>query len=526
MSYLVLARKWRPQRFEDLQGQEAIVTVLRNAIGQSRIAHAYLFSGPRGVGKTSAARIMAKSLNCVEGPTSLPCGRCPFCTSITDGSSVDVIEIDGASNNSVDDIRDLRERVKYAPAGGRYKVYIIDEAHMLSGSAFNALLKTLEEPPPHVVFVLATTAPNKIPITVLSRCQHLPFKRIPSRVIRDRLQFITGAEKIALTERALDVLARSADGSMRDALTLLDQASAFSAEIREEDLMALLGLTDASMVLGMVNAVISSDRPAILALTEQVYERGLDVREFARAFISVVRDLLVCKVLGGVEAHADLDEERRRRIADLLPLVSEEQLTLLLDLMISAENEIRLAAFPRVALEMVLMKASFLARFRDVGEILKKLPSAGAAPPKGEGKRAVPAKKPVDDSAEQTCVLPPHLAGGTGLWESIVRKVDERDHVLACKLSHATGTVAGDVLSITFNGGFAVHADAVLEKRKMLEDLATELAARRVRVEVATKKVEADDMREKVLGNSAVKDALELFEGRIVDIRPKGKKGR
>ena len=196
MSYLVLARKWRPQGFDDLIGQEPIMHILRNALVQSKISHAYIFSGPRGVGKTTTARILAKALNCKEGPTPSPCGKCNSCTSITDGSSVDVTEIDGASNNSVDDIRDLRERVKYAPTGGKYKVYIIDEVHMLSTSAFNALLKTLEEPPSHVIFVLATTEMKKIPATVLSRCQHMPFRRISSSMIKTRLRQIAEAEGI------------------------------------------------------------------------------------------------------------------------------------------------------------------------------------------------------------------------------------------------------------------------------------------------------------------------------------------
>ena len=233
MSYLVLARKWRPKEFDDLVGQEPIMRILKNAITQGKIAHAYLFSGPRGVGKTSSARILAKAMNCKEGPTPVPCGVCGSCTAINDGSSIDVTEIDGASNNSVDDIRDLRERVKYASSGGKYKVYIIDEVHMLSGSAFNALLKTLEEPPSHVIFVLATTEMKKIPATVLSRCQHMPFRRISGNVIRARLKQISDTEGIHISPSALGLVARAADGSMRDSLTILDQLSSFSAEITE-----------------------------------------------------------------------------------------------------------------------------------------------------------------------------------------------------------------------------------------------------------------------------------------------------
>src|SRR3990172_11542838 len=203
MSYLVLARKWRPQSFNELIGQEPIIRILKNSVDQGKVAHAYLFSGPRGVGKTSTARILAKALNCKDGPTSVPCGACASCISITDGSSVDVMEIDGASNTSVDDVRDLRERIKYAPSGGKYKVYIIDEVHMLSSSAFNALLKTLEEPPSHVIFVLATTEMKKIPATVLSRCQHMPFRRISSSEIRARLKHISDAEGIRISSPAL-----------------------------------------------------------------------------------------------------------------------------------------------------------------------------------------------------------------------------------------------------------------------------------------------------------------------------------
>jgi len=265
MSYLVLARKWRPRVFEDLIGQEGITRILSNAISQGKIAHAYLFSGPRGVGKTSTARILAKALNCEKGPDRNPCGSCLSCSAIAEGTSMDVMEIDGASNNSVNDIRDLRERVKYVAAGGGYKVYIIDEAHMLSDAAFNALLKTLEEPPSRVVFVLATTVPRKIPATVLSRCQHLPFKRIPGQKIKARLKMISDSEGINIDDEAIEMIARAADGGMRDSLTILDQVAAFSSDISASDIKDLLGVADFAAISELSRAVLEGDRDRIVS---------------------------------------------------------------------------------------------------------------------------------------------------------------------------------------------------------------------------------------------------------------------
>src|SRR4030067_3500260 len=297
MSYLGLARKWKPQGFDDLIGQEPIIRILKNSIDQEKIAHAYLFSGPRGVGKTSMARILAKALNCKDGPTANPCGQCPSCLSVTDGSSMDVMEIDGASNNSVNDIRDLRERVKYAPSGGRYKVYIIDESHMLSDAAFNALLKTLEKPPPHVVFVLATTAPKKIPSTVLSRCRHLPFRRIPSQEIKERLKKISQAEGINVSGTALELIARAADGSLRDSLTILDQLSSFSSDINDSDVKDLLGITDFSLLSQISVALIEGKREEILKIIEELAERGTDIRSFIKELVHFFRDLLIARVI-------------------------------------------------------------------------------------------------------------------------------------------------------------------------------------------------------------------------------------
>jgi len=260
MDYQVSARKYRPSMFDDVIGQPHVVQMLVNAITAKRIAHAFLFSGTRGVGKTTVARLLAKALNCERGPTSTPCGKCPNCLEIAQGISVDVIEIDGASNTGVDDVRELRENVKFAPFRGHYRIYIIDEVHMLSNSAFNALLKTLEEPPPHVVFIFATTEIHKIPPTILSRCQHYSFRRISRAEIIQRLRYVAAQEGIGVEDRSLASLARASEGSMRDALSLLDQAVAFGGKtVRQSDLETLLGSVPQEHIRAMISAILAQD---------------------------------------------------------------------------------------------------------------------------------------------------------------------------------------------------------------------------------------------------------------------------
>ncbi|MFC1549345.1 DNA polymerase III subunit gamma/tau [Nitrospirota bacterium] len=373
MSYLVLARKWRPQRFEDLIGQDPIVQVLRNSFAQDKLAHAYVFSGPRGVGKTSTARILAKTLNCKGDPASAPCGECPSCKAIADSADIDVIEIDGASNNSVDNIRDLRERVKYAPSGGSFKVYIIDEAHMLSTSAFNALLKTLEEPPPHVIFVMATTEARKIPLTVMSRCQHLPFRRVSSKPIKERLRHIVESEGVKVTEGALSLIARASDGSIRDSLTLLDQVTSFSSDVNEENIKDLLDIADAGALADIATAVLGGEREEIFRHIESLVERGTDLRAFAKDLIRFFRDMLVAKVAASTDGLLELSDEERTAIDSIISDFPEEHLTLVLSEIIKAEADVRTAFSPRVSLEMSLLKVSYLSSFMDINEAISAL---------------------------------------------------------------------------------------------------------------------------------------------------------
>src|SRR4051812_44517727 len=297
VNYQVFARKYRPQTFDDLVGQPHVSRTLKNAVAQNRLAHAYLFVGPRGVGKTSAARILAKSLNCIQGPTVTPCGVCDNCKEIAAGNSLDVIEIDGASNNSVEDVRELRDNVRYAPAKGRYKIYLIDEVHMLSSAAFNALLKTLEEPPPHVKFIFATTEPQKVLPTILSRCQRFDLHRIPAKLIANHLQYIAKQEKITLEPAAAHAIARGAEGGLRDAESMLDQLVAFCGDpIGEADVLKVFGFTSEQTVADLTDKIVRSATAEAIDIVHAQCEAGKDMMKLMSDLISYLRDLLVFKV--------------------------------------------------------------------------------------------------------------------------------------------------------------------------------------------------------------------------------------
>lgn len=552
MSYLVLARKWRPQGFDDLIGQEPITRILKNAIGQGKIAHAYLFSGPRGVGKTSTARILAKALNCQAGPTSSPCGSCSFCTSITEGSSVDVMEIDGASNNSVNDIRDLRERVKYVPSGGRYKVYIIDETHMLSDAAFNALLKTLEEPPSHVVFVLATTAPRKIPSTVLSRCQHLPFRRIPSLLIKDRLKKISTEENISISGPAMEMIARTADGSLRDSLTILDQISSFSSDISEHDVKDLLGITDFSLLSQLAASLIDGKREEILIITAELAEKGTDIRSFIRELIQFFRDMLVLCIIKKPDDMLDLGKEDLAIMQNILLKTTEDHLTLLLSELLKAELDVRNASSPRLAFEMSLLKASFLRDMKPLREIMenleeyiKRVPDSGVADTgkihptlmqdttkETRGDQRESSEKISLDQEEETASLSEPVrtesqapvSEGQALTDEIWdRALSKMTPPLQSKLSTASFQLDGDKLILTLNGGDSVFSDSLTKNRERIEQIFSGELGNAVRLEVLTAKkkvVRRKDLKEEVMADSAIQEVLDLFEGRILDVMP------
>ena len=360
MSYVVLARKWRPLSFDDVIGQEHVTATLKKAIEKKRVAHAFIFSGTRGVGKTTTARILARALNCEKGPTPSPCGECASCKGILNGSSLDVLEIDGASNNSVDDIRELRENVSYASMGGKYRIFVIDEVHMLSKSAFNALLKTLEEPPPNVIFIFATTEPQKIPATIHSRCQRYDFRRIVPEQILNRLTYICDREEIAFEKTALSLIASKADGSMRDALSLLDKVlSCCPEKILEHEARVTLGLVSREVYERVMDAIARKERAEVLSIVREVLLQGFDLYEFVLGLEEHLRDLLFCRINGSLEGLA-VELETVAVLQKSAVRFSEGDLLRMMELVRRSENDLKRSAFPRFAIEILLLKLVYL----------------------------------------------------------------------------------------------------------------------------------------------------------------------
>jgi len=373
MTYQVLARKWRPQVFQDVIGQEHVAQTLMNAIKTGRLAHAYLFSGPRGVGKTSVARIFAKAINCDHGEPGVPCNQCRSCIEITDGSSVDVQEIDGASNRGIDEIRELRESIKYMPSSSKYRIYVIDEVHMLSLQAFNALLKTLEEPPAHVKFIFATTESHKVPVTILSRCQRYDFKRIPAADIVAHLKKIAEDEGVDIAASGLGIIAREAEGSMRDAQSLMDQVISFSGQtVRDRDITDILGIIDRDIIFEASAAILERAPDRCFDIVERIYNYGYDIKEFYRALMQQFRNLLI-RLIAPQSDLIDVSDSDKDEIRSQAEMAGEEKLHLLLTFLINREEDLRFTSHPRLVLESTMVKLCSLGDVLSFEELLKRV---------------------------------------------------------------------------------------------------------------------------------------------------------
>jgi DNA polymerase III subunit gamma/tau len=382
MSYQVIARKYRPQAFDEVVGQGLITETLKNAVTNGRVAHGYIFSGARGVGKTTSARILAKSLNCVKGPTVQPCGECPSCLEITAGNSTDVFEIDAASNRGIDEIRQLRETARYLPARDPYRVFIIDEAHMLTTEAFNALLKTLEEPPPRSLFILATTEPHKLPPTIQSRCQHFSFRLLDYTEIIARLKWICEQEKVESDEEALSALARAAEGSLRDALSLLDQVIAASGNRLEGGrVRQILGVVPAELFLELVGAIADADAPRVLEMVGRLVNEGYELAHFSGQLTGHIRDMAVAKACGAESPLLQAPAAERAALATLAKRFSEGDLTRFFQILLRAEADMRYSLQPRYDLELALLKLVHAKKLAPLETLLAELRRGGVSEP-------------------------------------------------------------------------------------------------------------------------------------------------
>lgn len=393
MQYLVLARKYRPQTFSEVVGQEHVTRTLSNAVSLGRVAHAILFSGPRGTGKTTVARILAKALNCEanrEAPSPVPCNSCRSCHDIAAGNAVDVYEIDGASNNSVDQIRELRDNIRYLPTHSLHKIYIIDEVHMLSTAAFNALLKTLEEPPPHVKFFFATTEPHKIPITILSRCQRHDFRRIDLNAITGHLEFLCRQEHIDIAMESLELIAKEADGSMRDSLSLLDQviSSADKGTIEHEKLLDILGVVDRRTIFSISTAILNGQIATLLNIIEDVYDRGHDIKKLYSNLIEHFRNLLVAKITAGSDKLLNVPAHEIQTMITQVAKVPEPFLSQILNELLKEENSVKFSSQPKIAFEMALIRIHQIRPVLSIETLIEKLDGL---------KKAVAAGLPIAD---------------------------------------------------------------------------------------------------------------------------------
>ena len=547
MSYLVLALKYRPQTFDEIVGQEHVSKTLKNAITSGKVAHAYLFSGPRGIGKTTTARILAKALNCKESPTPQPCNKCTSCVEIVRGSSLDVLEIDGASNRGIDEIRALRENVKFAPVSSRYKIYIIDEAHQITRDAFNALLKTLEEPPRHVIFMLATTQPEKIPPTILSRCQRFSFKLIPQKKIFDRLNYIVGKEKLKIEKEVLDLIAFRGEGSLRDAQSLLDQVISYAGnkKIDLQETNFILGVLPFERLVEFSDLIAEHKGREILSLIDEIAESGYNLHQFIKDLRQHFRNMLLIKVAGKNTKILQLPDKHLEILLGKGAQFTEENMVRIIDLLSKTYESMKWSEQPRLVIEVDMFR--LCQPYIPIGEIIERIgrleKSLTLDEKKGnpsgeryvqEGKKSPPMlreekKLPAGDNSQ--------IKEITERWEEVLESVRKLDIPLhSCLLEGSPVRMERELLHIVFPKNYSFHKDRVEKKSNIIEQALKEVLGKEIKIKCITgetniasrsqEKTEEEvavpnqepvfNSEEKKEVDPVVEKVIKMFEGEIV----------
>lgn len=551
MSYLVLARKYRPQTFDEVIKQNHVTQTLTNAIKSRRVAHAILFTGPRGTGKTTVARILAKAMNCKEGPTPMPCNTCRSCREITSGNAVDVFEIDGASNNGVEQIRSLRENINYMPAHSPNKIYIIDEVHMLSISAFNALLKTLEEPPSHVMFIFATTEPHKIPVTILSRCQRHDFKLIDIESISNHMKDLCSKEHIDIAEESLMLIAREAGGSIRDALSLLDQIMACSeGTISYKNILDILGVADRKIIFDISNAILRKDIPEALNIVDEIYDRGYEMKKFYADIIEHFRNLLVVKMGKNISKLINLPSHEIDLMQDQVQDISESYLNQIFDLLFKEEASIRLSAQPKLALEIAFIRLSQIKPalpidllIEKLDDLKKNLPAIPANYEVAENEDALKyytkepqgiSEEPTDLTEHKESCSSPSYDPDDNLeitWNKFLDIFPKKHPALAANLAKCSlKKLTKQNIEIEVHGnGYNINMIKRDKNVAIIKELCSKFFEEKMNLTIKAKNKQNsekkqgenqnNDLKQKALSHPLVTDAIEIFNGKVVDVK-------